>query len=196
MTEPRHRATSMDMTQQQSPPALPLYERVEQLRLEQGWTRVRLAQVANVSRGTIDSWKTQPRPPLAPTVVAVADRLGIDQDEALRLAGIKRTVQGRMTAGTAGPPAERHLQPVQGGGDSPAPDEFGLGEEPPFPGVATNASGLNTPEILNRVWAMAKEMESAYYRERDAQGDPKRLRVIQQYELAAKALIEDLGDAG
>lgn len=172
----------MDMTRQQSPPALPLYERVEQLRLEQGWTRVKLAHVAKVSRGTIDSWKSQPRPPLAPTVVAVAERLGIDRDEALGLAGIKRTAEtGR-----------RHLESIEGGNEPPAPDEFGLGDEPPFPGGGTNSSGLDTPAILNRVWAMAKEVEAAYDREHGTQSE-RQLRVIRQYELAAEALIEELG---
>lgn len=100
---------------------------------------------------------------------------------------VRRIVEGRMTAGTG-----RHLQALEGGGEPPAPDEFDLGDEPPFPGVTTNSSGLDTPAILNRVWAMAKEVEAAYYREHGTKSE-KQLRVIKQYELAAEALIEELG---
>jgi transcriptional regulator with XRE-family HTH domain len=53
-----------------------------------GWTKIQLAQRAGVNRGTIDNWARQPKPPLAATIVPVAERLGIDRDEALRLAGI------------------------------------------------------------------------------------------------------------
>ncbi len=95
------------------------------------------------------------------------------------------------TPGTAG----RHLQSIQGGNEPSAPDEFGLGDEPPFPGVTHNSSGYDTPAVLNRVWAMAKEME-ATYRERDTESDSRKLRVIQQYELAAKAVLDELGSAG
>jgi transcriptional regulator with XRE-family HTH domain len=183
----------MNMNQQQSPPALPLYERVEQLRLEQGWTRVKLAQSANVSRGTIDSWKTQPRPPLAPTVVAVADRLGIDRDEALRLAGIKRPAE--IADSATGEAGRRHLQSIEGGNEPLPPQDFGLGDEPPFPGKTHNAHGLNTPEILNEVWAMAKELEARLNEERGPQRDRKQ-RAIEQYKLAAQTLAAELNDAG
>lgn len=174
----------MNMTEQQSPPALPFYERVEQIRLDQGWTRVKLAHVANVSRGTIDSWKTQPRPPLAPTVVAVAERLGIDRDEALRLAGIKRAAEA----------GGRHLQALDGGGEPSASDEFDLGDEPPFPGVTHNFAGLDTPAILNDVWKMAKELAARADAEQGVQRDRKR-RAIEQYKLAAEALAEEINDA-
>lgn len=71
-----------------SPPALPLWQRIENIRLREGWTRTQVAIHAGVARTTLDSWRRQPRPPLAPTIRDVADRLGIDRDEALRLAGI------------------------------------------------------------------------------------------------------------
>jgi hypothetical protein len=51
-----------------------------------------------VGRNTIDNWRTQPRAPLAPTVKDVAERLGIDADLALRLAGITGSEQPPTTA--------------------------------------------------------------------------------------------------
>jgi transcriptional regulator with XRE-family HTH domain len=69
-------------------PARPLWERVEALRTQNGWTRTQLAQRAGVARTTIDKWKTQPRAPLASTIKDVATALGLDLDETLRLAGI------------------------------------------------------------------------------------------------------------
>jgi transcriptional regulator with XRE-family HTH domain len=76
------------MSQHESAPARPLYDEVERIRLRNGWTKVQLAKRAGVGRNTIDNWRTQPRAPLAPTVKDVAERLGIDADLALRLAGI------------------------------------------------------------------------------------------------------------
>ncbi|MGH3585304.1 MAG: helix-turn-helix domain-containing protein [Pseudonocardia sp.] len=70
------------------PPALPWWERLEDLRMDKGWSRVQLAQKAGVARTTVDGWKSNPRAPLVTTVVEVADRLGIERQEALRLAGL------------------------------------------------------------------------------------------------------------
>jgi transcriptional regulator with XRE-family HTH domain len=53
-----------------------------------GMTKSQLHQKSGVARSTIDTWKTQPRPPQPATVIAVADVLGIDRGEALRLAGV------------------------------------------------------------------------------------------------------------
>lgn len=49
---------------------------------------MQLAQRAGVARTTVDGWKTNPRAPLVTTVTEVADRLGIERQEALRLAGL------------------------------------------------------------------------------------------------------------
>lgn len=65
-----------------------LYVRVEMERALKGWTSTRLSKQTGVSRATIGKWATQPNPPNAPTVTAVADVLGISRLEALRLAGI------------------------------------------------------------------------------------------------------------
>lgn len=76
------------MNQRKTAPARPLWERLERIRLDRGWTKVQLARVAGVDRTTLDKWRHQPRSPQPPTVKAVAEKLGIDSDEALRLAGI------------------------------------------------------------------------------------------------------------
>ena len=76
------------MTEQTEAPARPLYDRLRRIQLDQGWTNVQLAERAGISRGTIDNWKTQPRPPQPSTVKDVAERLGIPYQEALTLAGI------------------------------------------------------------------------------------------------------------
>lgn len=76
------------MSQHEEAPARPLYDEVERIRLRNGWTKVQLAKRAGVGRNTIDNWRTQPRAPLAPTVKDVAERLDIDPEMALRLAGI------------------------------------------------------------------------------------------------------------
>ncbi|MGI5162786.1 helix-turn-helix domain-containing protein [Spirillospora sp. CA-253888] len=76
------------MSEQQSAPARALYERVEEIRLTRGWSKVRLARELQMNRGTIENWRTQPRSPQTTTVKEVADRLGIPYREALSLAGI------------------------------------------------------------------------------------------------------------
>lgn len=47
-----------------------------------------LHQRSGVARTTIDGWATQPQPPQARTVAAVAEVLKVPEDEALRLAGV------------------------------------------------------------------------------------------------------------
>lgn len=76
------------MTPHQRAPAKPLYDRVERIRLTRGWTKIQMARHLGLDRKTIENWQTQPRLPLAPTVTRVADKLDIDQVEALRLAGL------------------------------------------------------------------------------------------------------------
>lgn len=71
-----------------TPPALPWWERLEAIRLERGWSRTQLAKKAGVARSTVDGWKTNPRPPFVTTIAEVADRLGVDRQDAFRLAGL------------------------------------------------------------------------------------------------------------
>ncbi|GAA4225914.1 hypothetical protein GCM10022254_09020 [Actinomadura meridiana] len=59
--------------------------------MEKGWSRVQLAKRAGVARTTVDGWKTNPRAPHVTTVTDVADALGVDRSEALRLAGLTPT---------------------------------------------------------------------------------------------------------
>lgn len=77
------------MGDQKRAPARPLYDRLMQLMVANGWTTVQLAEKAGIARGTIDNWKDQPRSPLPSTVKSVAERLDIDYLEALQLAGIQ-----------------------------------------------------------------------------------------------------------
>ncbi|MBA9003708.1 helix-turn-helix domain-containing protein [Thermomonospora cellulosilytica] len=76
------------MSEHPAAPAKPLYDHVEEIRIRRGWTKIQLARRLGISRGTIDNWKTQPRPPQASTVARVAAHLEIDPERALRLAGI------------------------------------------------------------------------------------------------------------
>jgi transcriptional regulator with XRE-family HTH domain len=89
-----------------SPPARPLWDRLESIRISNGWTRQQLADRAGVARTTIDRWKTQQRSPLPPLIKDVAKRLGIDYDEALELAGVtgSRSEETRRRPGTAASP--------------------------------------------------------------------------------------------
>lgn len=76
------------MSTQRRPPARSLYDRVEEIRMREGWSKIQLARRLGLDRGTIEKWKTQPRVPLASTVRDVSERLGIPLDEALALAGV------------------------------------------------------------------------------------------------------------
>lgn len=67
---------------------------------EQGRSQNWLHKRTGVSRNTIASWKAQPRPPQAGTVLTIADALGIDRGEALRLAGVMDDAAAART-GTA-----------------------------------------------------------------------------------------------
>lgn len=81
-------------------PARPFLELIEATLNRQGKTKAWLAQRSKVNRNTINNWGTQPRTPQAANVIAVADALNIEQDRALRLAGL-RTDMPRGESGTA-----------------------------------------------------------------------------------------------
>lgn len=68
--------------------AYPLYARVKREMALQGWTATRLRKESGIARSTLAKWEKQPRPPLASTVISVADALGLDRLTTLRLAGI------------------------------------------------------------------------------------------------------------
>jgi hypothetical protein len=59
-----------------------------ELLAEQGKSKLWLHQRSGVARDTINALAKQPRPPQAATVAAIADVLGMDRQEAARLAGL------------------------------------------------------------------------------------------------------------
>lgn len=69
-------------------PAAPFHARVIATLNDQGRSLNWLHQQTGISRNTFAAWAKQPRPPQAKTVLAVANALGIDRGEALRLAGV------------------------------------------------------------------------------------------------------------
>lgn len=70
------------------PPAQAWYRRVTEVIALRGWSKQELSDRSGVARSTIDGWQRNPRRPQAKSVNAVADVLGIDRAEALRLAGV------------------------------------------------------------------------------------------------------------
>ena len=72
----------------QPTPARPFYDAIARALAAQGRSKNWLHLRSGVARNTIDNWKTRPRPPMSRTVLAVAHALGMDADEALKLAGI------------------------------------------------------------------------------------------------------------
>ena len=75
-------------TDGQAPAASAWFHLVMETTALKGWTKAELSDRSGVARSTIDGWARNPRPPQARSVVAVADTLGIDRAEAVRLAGI------------------------------------------------------------------------------------------------------------
>lgn len=69
-------------------PAAKFHARVLVELARQGISKNQLHQRSGVARNTIDNWATQPKPPQAGTVAAVADVLGIPREEAAKLAGL------------------------------------------------------------------------------------------------------------
>lgn len=84
---PSTRLNGIQLEVMSAAPARPLWERIERIRRDRGWTKVRLAREIGIDRTTFNKWQTQPRPPQASSVRQVAKRLDIDQAEALQLAG-------------------------------------------------------------------------------------------------------------
>lgn len=77
-----------------------------------------------MARSTVDGWKTNPRSPLNTTVTVVAERLGIDQREALALAGITTPTAAESATELQDGEAEGRprLSAIQGGGVQPDDD--------------------------------------------------------------------------
>jgi hypothetical protein len=82
-------------------PAAPWYDRVVAELAQQGQSKSWLNRRSGVSRATIENWATQPKPPQAGTVAAVADVLRIPREEAARLAGLPVNVLTAVVADLA-----------------------------------------------------------------------------------------------
>lgn len=67
-------------------PAYAFWERVTNEQHKRGWTQIQLQEHSGVDRTTL--YRMKSAKPLADTVLALADALGIDRDEALELAGL------------------------------------------------------------------------------------------------------------
>lgn len=89
--------------------AYPLWERVRRELALRGWSGTLLNQKTGVARSTINKFRTQPRPPQAATVIALAKALDIPVAEALHLAGILTPEEAR-SAGDLGQAAEKWAQ--------------------------------------------------------------------------------------
>lgn len=76
------------------PPARAWYRLVTEAIALRGWSKQELSDRSGVARSTIDGWARNPRKPQAKSVNAVADALGIDRAEALRLAGVTAMTDG------------------------------------------------------------------------------------------------------
>jgi transcriptional regulator with XRE-family HTH domain len=70
------------------PPAARFYDAVVSALASRGLNKLKLHELTGVARSTIDGWRTQTRPPYAEKILIVAEALGIDKEEALRLAGV------------------------------------------------------------------------------------------------------------
>lgn len=65
-----------------------LWVRIEQLRVAKGLAQSALVAQSGISASTINRLKTSTRAPQPRIVYALADAVGLDRDEAVRLAGI------------------------------------------------------------------------------------------------------------
>lgn len=83
------RATTCYMTESvERGVAYPFWLRVQSERVARGWTTLELQAQSGIPRETVGRMRTGKRAPQARTVNALAETLGIDRDEAHRLAGL------------------------------------------------------------------------------------------------------------
>ncbi|MEU7831354.1 helix-turn-helix transcriptional regulator [Nonomuraea sp. NPDC049129] len=68
--------------------AAAFHQRAETERARLGMTKLALAAEPGVSRVTYDRLATQEKAPLPATIIRLATALGLDRDEALKLAGL------------------------------------------------------------------------------------------------------------
>ncbi|MEU8362366.1 helix-turn-helix transcriptional regulator [Nonomuraea sp. NPDC048882] len=85
-------------------PAYAFWERVTNAQHKRGWTQIQLQEHSGVDRTTL--YRMKSAKPLADTVLALADALGIDHDEALQLAGLLTRESPPESSEPAGPVLE------------------------------------------------------------------------------------------
>lgn len=82
------------------PAAAAFHAAIEEALDDLGRDKAWLSRETGIARSTINGWKRNPRPPKAKSVNLVADTLGLDRDEARRLAGFT----GAPVVGAEGQP--------------------------------------------------------------------------------------------
>lgn len=145
-------------------PGQPLWLAAERYRVSQGLTKPDFVARMGIGRVTYDRLATQPKPPIARTVKKVADAVGLDYSEAMKLAGYVTAVlnatlpaiQGSFSASTN----------VQSAGDVDAvinlrPLREQAGASGRTLGDVLVEAGLATPEELKlTVDEVVEEIES------------------------------------
>lgn len=71
-----------------TPPGRPLWAAAERARVAAGVAKFDWVKEIGIGRVTYDRLATQTSPPIARTVKKIADRISLDYDEAMRLAGL------------------------------------------------------------------------------------------------------------
>jgi transcriptional regulator with XRE-family HTH domain len=74
--------------------AYPFWRRIEDKRLERGWTKTELADRSGLPRSTYNDLQNTSRAPLPRIVHAYADAVGVPREEAEQLAGLRPRTAG------------------------------------------------------------------------------------------------------
>lgn len=95
----KHRDSMWYMTDHEhGPPAKapgrPLWLAAERVRVSEGISKIEWARQLGIGRVTYDRLYDQENPPIARTVKKIADRIGIDAEQAMNLAGLSTDDQG------------------------------------------------------------------------------------------------------
>lgn len=77
-----------DQGRHDGPPGRPLWQAAERKRIAEGWTKTELVERIGIGRVTFDRLQTQENPPIARTVKKIANGIGLDIYEAMRLSGL------------------------------------------------------------------------------------------------------------
>lgn len=77
-----------DQGRHDGPPGRPLWQAAERKRVAEGWTKLELVERIGIGRVTFDRLQTQENPPIARTVKKIANAIGLDVFEAMKLSGL------------------------------------------------------------------------------------------------------------